>query len=130
MTKPLGTGQSTERDQTSSLTADLKARIARAKDSHEASESVRTQSGQGRMSGMNRGMRLASEFLAAILVGAVMGYLLDQGLGTTPWLMLVMLLIGFAAGVLNVVRATAEMNRAASLPPPAANSSRNDEQDE
>lgn len=129
MTKPLGTGQSSDREQTSSLTADLKARIARARGSLDAAESAKARSEGRDMSGMGRGLRLGSEFLAAILVGAVIGYLLDQGLGTSPWLMLVMLLIGFAAGVLNVVRTTAEMNRAVP-PPPAAPSSRHDEQDE
>jgi ATP synthase protein I len=129
MNKPLGPGPSSDREQTSSLTADLQARIARAKSSHEAAESAKAPSAQRDMSGMGRGLRLGSEFLAAILVGAVLGYLLDQGLGTTPWLMLVMLIIGFAAGVLNVVRTTAEMNRAAS-PSPDASGSRKDEQDE
>jgi ATP synthase protein I len=66
---------------------------------------------------MGRAARLGTEFIAAILVGAVAGYLLDQGLKTTPWLMLVLLLVGFAAGVLNVVRSAAEMNKASPPPP-------------
>ncbi|MBL8596505.1 MAG: AtpZ/AtpI family protein [Devosia sp.] len=69
------------------------------------------------MTGMGRAMRLGTEFIAAILVGAGAGYLLDRWLNTAPWLMLVMLLIGFAAGVLNVVRAAESMNRAAPPPP-------------
>jgi len=68
------------------------------------------------MSGMGRGLRLGSEFAAAILVGAGMGYLLDQWLGTSPWLMLILLLLGFAAGVLNVIRSAKQMNEAATLP--------------
>ncbi len=69
------------------------------------------------MTGMGRGLRLGTEFIAAILVGAVAGYLLDRWLNTAPWIMLVMLLIGFAAGVLNVVRSAAELNRASPPPP-------------
>jgi ATP synthase protein I len=46
-----------------------------------------------------------------------MGYLLDLWLGTQPWIMLVMLLVGFAAGILNVTRSVAEMNKAAPPPP-------------
>jgi len=69
---------------------------------------------------MSRALRLGSEFIAAILVGAGAGYLLDQWLKTTPWLMLAMLLIGFAAGVLNVVRSAAELNRVAPPPPTSA----------
>lgn len=129
MTKPQDTGRSTDQDKTSPLTADLKARINRARASQEAAEGAKARSEQRDVSALSRGLRLSSEFLAAILVGAVMGYLLDQALGTAPWLLLVMVIIGFAAGVLNVVRTTAEMNRA--VPPPtAAPSSRNDDQDE
>ena len=37
-------------------------------------------------------------------------------LPTRPWGMVVLLLLGFAAGVLNVVRATKEMNAATAVP--------------
>ena len=50
--------------------------------------------------------------MAAIIVGAGLGYLIDLFLPTRPWGMIVLLLLGFAAGVLNVVRAAAEMNAA------------------
>jgi len=50
------------------------------------------------------------------LVGAGIVYLVDLWLKTGPWLMLVMFMVGFAAGVLNVVRSAAEMNRAAPQP--------------
>ena len=68
------------------------------------------------MSGLSRGFRLASEFTAAIIVGAGLGYLIDMVLPTRPWAMVVLLLLGFAAGVLNVVRATREMNDATAVP--------------
>ena len=40
-----------------------------------------------------------------MLVGAGLGWLLDRWLGISPWGMIVFLLLGFAAGVLNVMRA-------------------------
>jgi len=63
---------------------------------------------------MGRAFRFASEFVAAIIVGALVGYGVDALLGTKPWAMIVLLLLGFAAGVLNVMRAAAEMNADAS----------------
>jgi ATP synthase protein I len=66
---------------------------------------------------MSRGFRLASEFVAAIIVGGGLGYFIDMVLPTRPWAMIVLLLLGFAAGVLNVVRASAEMNAATAVPP-------------
>jgi ATP synthase protein I len=52
-----------------------------------------------------RGFRLSSELVGAVLVGAGAGWLIDRWLGTTPWGLIVFLLLGFAAGVLNVMRA-------------------------
>ena len=39
------------------------------------------------------------------MVGAGIGWGLDFWLGTTPWGLIVFVLLGFAAGVLNVMRA-------------------------
>lgn len=56
-------------------------------------------------SAMARGFRLSSELVAGVAVGAVIGWLLDRWLGISPWGMIVFLLLGFVAGVLNVMRA-------------------------
>ena len=56
-------------------------------------------------SAMARGFRLSSELVAGVLVGAAIGWALDHWLGISPWGMIVFLLLGFAAGVLNVMRA-------------------------
>ena len=58
----------------------------------------------GGMQGVAQGLKIASEFVAGILVGAGIGYLIDQIAGTTPFGLIVFLMIGFAAGVLNVIR--------------------------
>ena len=57
------------------------------------------------MSGFARGFRLSSELVAGVAVGALIGWLLDRWLGISPWGLIVFLLLGFAAGVLNVMRA-------------------------
>ena len=55
-------------------------------------------------SGYARGFRLSSELVAGVLVGAGLGWLIDRLFGTSPWGLIVFLLLGFAAGVLNVMR--------------------------
>jgi F0F1-type ATP synthase assembly protein I len=40
----------------------------------------------------------------AIVIGAACGYYLDQWLGTGPWLFLLFILFGLAAGITNVYR--------------------------
>jgi len=56
-------------------------------------------------SGYARGFRLSTELVGAVLFGAALGWVLDRWLGISPWGMIVFLLLGFAAGVLNVMRA-------------------------
>ncbi len=60
--------------------------------------------GSGDMTGFGQALKLSSEFVAGIVVGAGLGWLIDQVAGTSPWGLIVFLLLGFAAGVLNVLR--------------------------
>ena len=55
-------------------------------------------------SGYAKGFRLSSELVAGVIVGAGLGWLVDRWFGITPWGLIVFLLLGFAAGVLNVMR--------------------------
>jgi ATP synthase protein I len=55
-------------------------------------------------SALARGFRLSSELVAGVLVGAGLGWLIDRWLGSLPWGMFVFALLGFTAGVLNVMR--------------------------
>src|SRR4029078_12519193 len=56
-------------------------------------------------SALARGFRLSTELVAGVLVGAFIGWALDKWLGISPWGMIVFLLLGFSAGVVNVMRA-------------------------
>lgn len=62
-----------------------------------------------RSRGMAYGLRMSTELVAAILVGGFMGYMLDMWLGTRPWLFLVFMMLGFSAGILNILRAFKRM---------------------
>lgn len=61
--------------------------------------------------GMAYGMRMAAELVGAVIVGAFIGIGLDWLIGTKPWLFLLFFFLGFAAGVLNVVRAYERMQK-------------------
>jgi len=104
-------------DSAKGVTRDLASRIASAKRDRAVGDNRTPKDASRDMSNLGRGMRIGTEFIAAILVGAGIGYLIDLGLGTSPWGMLILLLVGFAAGILNVIRVVAEMNAASPAPP-------------
>lgn len=81
----------------------------RAADEAEAAKDVKASDNR---KGMALGLKLSSEFISAIIVGALLGYLLDHFAGTSPWGMIVLLLIGFCAGVLNVLRSVGVVAKA------------------
>lgn len=54
-------------------------------------------------SGAAQALKLSSEFLAAVAVGIILGLGLDQLTGTSPWGLIIFVLLGFAAAVLNVL---------------------------
>jgi ATP synthase protein I len=64
---------------------------------------------QARASAMAVGLRLSSELVAGVLVGAALGWGFDRLLSTSPWGLIVFLLLGFTAGVMNVMRAAGVM---------------------
>ena len=58
----------------------------------------------GSVAGYGQALKLSSEFIAGIVVGAGIGWIIDRLAGTSPWGLIVFLLLGFGAGVLNVMR--------------------------
>lgn len=61
-------------------------------------------------SNMALGMRMASEFVSAILVGLVFGFGFDLWLKSKPIGLIIGLFVGFAAGVVNLVRVAKAIN--------------------
>jgi ATP synthase protein I len=55
-------------------------------------------------SALGKGLSAGTELVAAVLVGTFLGYVLDQWLGTKPWLMLVLLVFGMVAGFRSLLR--------------------------
>lgn len=56
------------------------------------------------MAGTAYAMKLSSEFIAAIFVGFVIGWSLDKVAGISPWGMIIFVILGFCAGILNILR--------------------------
>ncbi len=74
--------------------------------------------GQSDSEGMGRALRMSTELIGGVVVGAGIGWLLDQEyvLGTWPAMFILFFLLGSAAGMLNVVRAGMKMKTGPSDP--------------
>ncbi|CDX42284.1 AtpZ/AtpI family protein [Mesorhizobium sp. WSM4935] len=78
---------------------DLEASLAtRRTDRLEGKDEAKAATGYG------QALKLSSEFIAGVVVGVGLGWIIDRLVGTAPWGLIVGLLLGFGAGILNVLR--------------------------
>ena len=92
-------------DDEAALSARLRRLGERLDSASRPSENVTGPRSAADASAYARGFRMSTELVAGVVVGALIGWLLDRWLGISPWGLIVFLLLGFAAGVLNVMRA-------------------------
>ena len=71
---------------------------------HQESREETERAKSGIASGYAVALRLSSEFIAGILFGAAIGWVIDRFAGTSPWGLIVFLLLGFCAGILSILR--------------------------
>ncbi|WP_414475025.1 AtpZ/AtpI family protein [Microvirga sp. M2] len=81
----------------------LDARISQASAHRAEPETRNRQTSDSRALG--QAFRLSAEFVAGVVAGGVIGWLVDHFAGTSPWGLIVCLILGFCAGMLNLLRA-------------------------
>jgi ATP synthase protein I len=79
---------------------DFERRLEQSRQAQASGDS----SGREEGSALGLATRAITELVVGIAVAMGVGWLLDRWLGTRPWLMLILLPFGFAAGVVNVMR--------------------------
>ena len=60
---------------------------------------------------MGNAFKLGTELVAAVVVGTIIGFILDSWFGTKPWLIITFFFLGAAAGILNVIRTANRMQK-------------------
>jgi|TARA_B100002051_G_scaffold249810_1_gene260797 ATP synthase protein I len=60
---------------------------------------------------MGSAFRLGTELVAAVIVGTIIGFILDNWFGTKPWFIITFFFIGVSAGILNVIRVAKNMQK-------------------
>jgi ATP synthase protein I len=58
--------------------------------------------------GYSQGNRVLTELIAGLAGGSLLGWLFDRWLGTSPWLLLVMLFLGIGVAFRNIIRISNE----------------------
>jgi ATP synthase protein I len=86
----------------------LEARIAAAKKAQAPKPHMEEHYSQAHLA-----WRMVIELVAGMGIGFGIGYGLDWLLGTSPWLMVLFTLMGFAAGVQTMIRSARELQRKA-----------------
>ena len=84
------------------------AELGRKLDEVNARHAPAARGGGDREEAFGTAFKFAAELVVGVVVGGGVGWLLDRQFGTQPWLMIVLVILGFAAGLLNVVRAARE----------------------
>jgi ATP synthase protein I len=60
---------------------------------------------------MGGAFKLSSELVSAVVVGTIIGFILDSWFDTKPWLIIIFFFLGTAAGILNVIRTAKRMQK-------------------
>ena len=82
----------------------LEARLKEARGEAQAKDSGGGPLTQTPGSALGLAFRVGVELVSALAIGLAIGWALDAWLDTRPWLMVVFIFLGGAAGILNVYR--------------------------
>ena len=62
-------------------------------------------------SALGTALKLSTEMVAAVLVGSIIGFILDNWFDSKPWLKIIFFFVGATAGILNVIRSAKQMQK-------------------
>ena len=88
---------------------DFKTRLKIAKKKLKNSSEIKNNNQNG--SFMGSAFKLGTELISAVLVGTIIGFILDNWFGTKPWLIIIFFFLGAAAGIINVIRVANRMQK-------------------
>ena len=62
-------------------------------------------------SNMGTAFKMSTELVSAVVVGTIIGFILDNWFGTKPWLILIFFFVGVIAGIMNVFKSAKKMQK-------------------
>ena len=86
----------------------FKTRLKIAKNKVKSKKSSKSEDSS---SSMGTAFKMSTELVSAVVVGTIIGFILDNWFGTKPWLILIFFFVGVAAGIYNVVKSAKNMQK-------------------
>ena len=62
-------------------------------------------------SSIGTAFKLSTELVSAVIIGTIIGFILDKTFGTKPWLILIFFFVGVIAGIINVIKSAKNMQK-------------------
>ena len=87
---------------------EISARLKIAKRKVNSTNNIKNDSNT---SYLGMAFKISTEFVAAVVVGSTIGFILDSWFDTKPWLIIIFFIIGVTAGILNVIRSANIMQK-------------------
>ena len=66
---------------------------------------------QEQRSSIGTAFKMSTELVSAVVVGTIIGFILDKTFGTKPWLILIFFFVGVIAGIVNVFKSAKNMQK-------------------
>ena len=84
---------------------ELKVRLKIAKNK------INTQKEAPPQSNIGQAFKMSTELVSAVLVGTIIGFILDTWFDTKPWLILIFFFVGVVAGITNVINSAKKIQK-------------------
>ena len=62
-------------------------------------------------SNLGQAFKLSTELVSAVVVGTIIGFILDKSFGTKPWLIIIFFFVGVIAGIMNVIKSAKNLQK-------------------
>ena len=86
----------------------FKTRLKIAKNKAKSRKSSKNQESS---SNMGTAFKMSTELVSVVVVGTIIGFILDNWFGTKPSLILIFFFVGVIAGIMNVVKSAKRMQK-------------------
>ena len=86
----------------------LKTRLEIAKNKHSKKSLYKNKQSP---STIGTAYKMSTELVAHVVVGTIIGFILDKTFGTKPWLILIFFFVGVIAGIVNVFKSAKKIQK-------------------